>query len=338
MYKMLKVYWENRYISFLILIVISLLFSIASILEVFSGLALNEATAFSLYLSTALIRSVMMFSLGLFFILLSEEKIKYLSISMISVFATIEIWETIKNPFIVKKAGGSWVVLTVRSPIAYISRTMLLTLAFIVFSFYTYRFLKRTRNPNRKFYTHAIILGLILMLFFDGANYIYSYPIIDQNISALVEFYMTTSLLAIGLLDPFLYLFFMGEVKSILIYRSDGVLLAEYNVQEEKTEIDNILLGNLLSAIVYLGMETFFYEKVDYIRFEGNLMIIENYKNLYATIIGKNIHLGIRRHLKKFLKEFYNTFKNNIESEVIVIPNKEKTEKLFKEILEPIIM
>jgi len=303
---------------------------ISSIFEIISSLATSLEIASIMYSYTAVIRSFIFLLTGFFLISYSDRLIKYFSISFVSFLFSIEVVETVRRPVVIENVNNFWIVISARSSLAYLSRTTLLFFSLLIFIPYLIIYIRRTKIERRKYLATTFVITLVITLVLDGIMLLESYPIIDQAPPALTELLIIATVLIIMLLDPYFFVFFRGKIKYILVYREDGVLLADIQIQKDSFKNKHILIGNLLAAISNFGTEIIFHERrLDYIKFEEDVVIITPYQNIYAAVIGEEIHESIKGLLLTFLKKFYNEFQEQITRETYIVPNREKIIQLF---------
>ena len=331
-------YKRIKFTNYILLELIVLTVAASSFLEIIAALSSSYATAFFWYNVTAISRTFIIFSIGIFFVSYSGEYVRGASYFIVSSLATIEVLESIIHPLSIKKIGFMWYVISARSYLAYSARTTLLIYSLVVFLVYLVVYIRRTRLKQRRLLAIFIAMVTSFLVVGDGLILLTSYPKISQFLPALAELGLIITIFIIIAIDPYFLVFFRGVPKSIIVYRSDGVLLA--NMELEKTEKSMALLvANMLSALSNYGAEVLFkQEELQKIMFGEDMVIVIPYREIRAAIIGKRLHESIRNYILLFLKEFYEIYKTNIVKGIYIVPNDTSINKLFMETIGGIIL
>ncbi|MGQ4892046.1 MAG: hypothetical protein ACP6IP_06110 [Candidatus Njordarchaeia archaeon] len=331
-------YKRTKFANYLLLEIMISIVAISSLFEVIASLSTSYNSAFIWYNITAISRTLIIFLIGVFFVSYSEGAVKKFSYFVVSSLATIEILESMLNPPVLRKIGFMWYVISARSYLAYSARTTLLIFSLIVFIYYLIIYIRRTQLKTRRLLAIFMVASISFLSIGDGFVLLSSYPRINQLLPALAELGLIITIFVIIAMDPYFLIFFRGQSGSIIIYRDDGVLLANIELRGGDYQ-KSLLTANLLSALSNYGAELLFrQEELQKIMFGEDTVIIVPYREIRAAIIGKRLHESIKNYVILFLKEFYKIYETNIVKGVYIVPSDKSINELFMKTIGTIIL
>ncbi|MGQ4891820.1 MAG: hypothetical protein ACP6IP_04935 [Candidatus Njordarchaeia archaeon] len=338
---LIRAYYKTRYNNYLWLIFSIFFIFMASSFEILGAISPNLEQALYYYYIASIFNSLIYFFATIFLVSNSDEKIKNISLLLISGFLTTELYETFRNPLLVKYENGLWILLQVRSSLAYFSRGLMLIISTLVLTFYMILYIRRTIIKKRKITASIFELVLITIITVDGF-YLTFTSLTGQPLNQLLIAAMGLIAVAIVVIivatDPYLFVFFRGLIKSIFIFRDDGILLSDIYISGNFGQ--NVsLLANFLSAIAEFGTETIFsHQKLDLIKFQHDVLLIIPYRNVLLAVIGENLGEDLKPLSQSFLKKYYEKFERIINSDILEVPDDKEVRELFLRELGEVIL
>ncbi len=107
------------------------------------------------------------------------------------------------------------------------------------------------------------------------------------------------------------------SLLHINVVQKSGMSLYSQELRSETLNIDDYLLGGILTAVSYLLKELSSQKKpLKLIEQEEFSILIEEGENIFVVVIALQEHPIVRQKMKAFLNDFQNVFKDNIKDKV----------------------
>jgi len=140
------------------------------------------------------------------------------------------------------------------------------------------------------------------------------------------------------LFDPYFFVFWTGKILSFLVYRGDGILVYNYDLEKTKS-IDRLLLSSFLTAVSGFGSEIILGKtKLKSLEFYDFSVYIVSYEDLYMAIVGKDISPKINSFAKRFLMEIWNLEEVHRDIMGLEKDEFERIDNLFNELVAKVVL
>ena len=174
----------------------------------------------------------------------------------------------------------------------------------------------------------VFLLSLIPLILLNMI-YLLASNILPQVILALYGLVFFALFGATVLIDPYMFVFFRGNLRALLIFNKNGLLISDISVAGE-FDASLSLLSNFIVAISNFGSELIFgKQNLEEIKMQKESIILFTYEDIYAALVGNNIKEDIEGLVLNFLKLFYDTFIDQIRGEFVIVPDKDKVYNIF---------